>query len=102
MTGSSRQLLEQQVQPLVEQFLARRGLELSATKTQIVHIEDGFDSLYKFYYFGFNVRATDLQAFIGLRQLQKLDSVVKKRNDNYNYYNELLMNDDEMKYKTNE
>ena len=31
-------------------FLASRGLELSAAKTRIVHIDDGFDFL------GFNIR----------------------------------------------
>lgn len=45
-----------------------------------------FDSLYTFYYCGFNVRSTDLQAFIGLNQLDKLDSIVKARNTNYLRY----------------
>ena len=31
-----------------------------------------FNELYTFYYTGFNVRATDLQAFLGLNQLKKL------------------------------
>ena len=45
ITGSSRELLEEQVKPLVEQFLRERGLELSQEKTRITHIEDGFDFL---------------------------------------------------------
>lgn len=45
ITGRSRELLEQQVKPLVEAFLRERGLELSAEKTVITHIEDGFDFL---------------------------------------------------------
>jgi RNA-directed DNA polymerase len=45
ITASSRELLEHDVQPLVEQFLRERGLELSPTKTVITHIEDGFDFL---------------------------------------------------------
>jgi RNA-directed DNA polymerase len=45
ITGSSRELLEKQVQPLVEQFMQERGLELSPEKTRITHIEDGFDFL---------------------------------------------------------
>src|SRR6266849_5297177 len=45
MTGSSQALLEQEVKPLVEQFLRVRGLELSQTKTPITHIETGFDFL---------------------------------------------------------
>jgi RNA-directed DNA polymerase len=45
ITGSSKELLETQVKPLIEQFLAERGLELSQEKTTITHIEDGFDFL---------------------------------------------------------
>jgi CDP-6-deoxy-D-xylo-4-hexulose-3-dehydrase len=39
-----------------------------------------FDSLYNFYLPGFNLRSTDLQAFIGLRSINKLDDFSKKRN----------------------
>ena len=45
ITGASREVLEQQVRPLVERFLAERGLELSPDKTVITHIEQGFDFL---------------------------------------------------------
>jgi RNA-directed DNA polymerase len=45
ITGTSRLLLRYEVQPLVEQFLKERGLELSHEKTRITHIEDGFDFL---------------------------------------------------------
>src|SRR5262252_662346 len=45
LTGSSKELLEQQVNPLVEQFLKERGLELSPEKTVVTHIEQGFDFL---------------------------------------------------------
>jgi RNA-directed DNA polymerase len=50
ITGSSRELLETRVKPLVAGFLAKRGLVLSETKTSITHVEDGFDFL------GWNVR----------------------------------------------
>ena len=49
-----------------------------------------FESLYKFYYCGFNMRSTDLQAFIGISQLDKLPEIVKKRNENYKLYDSLL------------
>lgn len=45
ITGSSQELLESEVQPLVQAFLGERGLELSAEKTTITRIEDGFDFL---------------------------------------------------------
>jgi RNA-directed DNA polymerase len=43
VTGISRELLEQEVKPLVEQFMRERGLGLSQEKTVITHINDGFD-----------------------------------------------------------
>lgn len=49
-----------------------------------------FDALYTFYHSGFNLRATDLQAFIGLGQLNKVDSYCERRNKNYNLYHNLL------------
>jgi RNA-directed DNA polymerase len=45
IAGSSRELLEQEVKPVVEAFLRERGLTLSQEKTSITHIEDGFDFL---------------------------------------------------------
>src|SRR6202166_3561024 len=45
ITGKSKELLEGEVKPLVEQFLQERGLELSPTKTVITHVEHGFDFL---------------------------------------------------------
>ena len=45
ITGKSKEVLEQTVKPLVEQFMKERGLELSQEKTLITHIEDGFDFL---------------------------------------------------------
>jgi len=45
ITGSSKEILENEVKPLVEAFMAERGLELSPDKTYITPIEDGFDFL---------------------------------------------------------
>lgn len=45
ITSASRELLEAEVKPLVANFLAARGLELSQEKTRITHIADGFDFL---------------------------------------------------------
>jgi RNA-directed DNA polymerase len=50
ITGENKELLEQKVLPLLEEFMAERGLTLSPEKTVITHIDDGFDFL------GFNVR----------------------------------------------
>ena len=53
ITGNSKELLENEVKPCVEAFLAERGLELSTEKTLITHISEGFDFL------GQNVRKYD-------------------------------------------
>src|SRR4051794_35577943 len=45
ITGTSKDILRDQVQPLVAHFLHERGLELSHEKTRMTHIEDGFDFL---------------------------------------------------------
>lgn len=45
VTANSKELLEQEVQPWIEQFLSVRGVALSREKTQIVHIHQGFDFL---------------------------------------------------------
>jgi RNA-directed DNA polymerase len=45
ITGHSEELLRMTVKPLVESFLAERGLVLSSEKTLITHIEKGFDFL---------------------------------------------------------
>jgi RNA-directed DNA polymerase len=45
VTGRTKELLEQEVKPLIEEFLRERGLQLSAEKTIITHIEEGFDFL---------------------------------------------------------
>lgn len=45
ITGTSQDVLQEVVQPWVEDFLATRGLQLSRAKSKIVHIEEGFDFL---------------------------------------------------------
>ncbi|WP_273660237.1 reverse transcriptase domain-containing protein, partial [Pseudomonas aeruginosa] len=45
ITGVSPEVLEKEVKPWVEQFLAVRGLQLSLEKTRIAHIDQGFDFL---------------------------------------------------------
>jgi CDP-6-deoxy-D-xylo-4-hexulose-3-dehydrase len=53
---------------------------------------DEFNSFYTFYFAGFNLRSTDLQAFIGLGQIDKLDYICEERNKNYLTYLSLLDN----------
>jgi RNA-directed DNA polymerase len=45
ITGDSKEQLENEVRPLVEQFLQERGLMLSPEKTRVTHINEGLDFL---------------------------------------------------------
>jgi RNA-directed DNA polymerase len=45
VTGRSKALLEEEVKPLIEEFMRERGLTLSPEKTKITHIDEGFDFL---------------------------------------------------------
>lgn len=51
-----------------------------------------FEALYNFYLPGFNLRSTDLQAFIGLRAIDKLDNYADLRNKNFKYYLNAIKN----------
>ena len=84
ITGKSKELLEKEVKPLVENFLKERGLTLSVEKTKITHIEEGFDFL------GWNFRKYDgkllikpsrrnVQTFLqGIRETVKGNKTVKQ------------------------
>jgi RNA-directed DNA polymerase len=45
ITGASKEILVEEALPLVENFLADRGLSLSVEKTKVIHIDEGFDFL---------------------------------------------------------
>ena len=45
ITGSSKVLLREDIEPGVVEFMAKRGLSLSAEKTKLTDIEEGFDFL---------------------------------------------------------
>ncbi len=74
IAGSSKEVLEQEVKPVVEQFMRERGLSLSPEKTLITHIEDGFDFL------GQNVRKYQGKLLIkpSKESVQELSEKVRK------------------------
>jgi RNA-directed DNA polymerase len=45
ITGKSKRILEENIKPVVEEFLRERGLELSPEKTVITYIKNGFTFL---------------------------------------------------------
>lgn len=52
----------------------------------------GYDHKYVYSHFGYNLKATDLQASVGCAQLDKLPGFVEKRKNNHAYLKELLIN----------
>ena len=49
-----------------------------------------FSALYEFFVSGYNLRATEPQSMLGLEQLQKVDSMIGKRNKNFHIFKEKL------------
>lgn len=61
---------------------------------------DDFRNFYTFYYPGFNLRATDVQAFLGINQLKSLNTKNQKRYNNLVLYDSLIKNNYwKLKYK---
>lgn len=54
------------------------------------HGIDDFHSPFVFYESGFNVRSTDLNAFLGLRQIDKMEWLIQRRGENHQQYRELF------------
>ena len=50
----------------------------------------GYDHKYVYSHFGYNLKATDLQAAIGCAQLKKISGFTKRRQENFNYLKEQL------------
>lgn len=53
---------------------------------------DEFKSLYTFYYSGLNIRSTDFNANIGIRQLKKIKTISRIRHKNFTRYKKNLKN----------
>ena len=64
--------------------------EETAAKLALDNNIKDFDRLFTFYLPGLNVRATDLQANIGLNQVDKIDKFAKIRNENFLNFNDRL------------
>lgn len=52
--------------------------------TQFGELPKGYDHKYVYSHFGYNLKATDLQAAIGVEQLKKLESFCNRRRENFN------------------
>lgn len=86
ITSRTKEMLENEVKPLVVEFLKERGLTLSEEKTKITHIKGGFDFL------GWNIRkyggklltkpsTKNVQAFLDdIRDTVKANKQAKQEN----------------------
>jgi CDP-4-dehydro-6-deoxyglucose reductase, E1 len=57
---------------------------------QLGDLPKGYDHKYIYSHIGYNLKATDMQASLGLSQLQKIDGFVQARKDNFNYLTKKL------------
>lgn len=76
------------------------GAVVSNNKNTTTHIKylstqaKDDDSFYIHNEVGFNYRMTNVQAALGVAQMEKLEMFIKRKNDNYDYYCELLSDED--------
>jgi CDP-6-deoxy-D-xylo-4-hexulose-3-dehydrase len=55
-------------------------------------LPEGYDHKYTYSQLGYNLKATDMQAAIGLSQLKKLDGFIQKRRENWAFLNRGIQN----------
>jgi len=62
---------------------------------QLGELPEGYDHKYTYSHLGYNLKSGDIQAAIGLAQLDRLDSFIEKRRQNWNYLYKNMKNFEE-------
>ena len=57
---------------------------------QLGELPHGYDHKYTYSHIGYNLKLTDMQAAVGVAQLEKLDGFIARRKENFNYLLEQL------------
>jgi CDP-6-deoxy-D-xylo-4-hexulose-3-dehydrase len=61
---------------------------------QLGELPFGFDHKFTYSHIGYNLKASDMQAAVGLKQLDRIESFVSKRRENWNHLSNLLKDED--------
>lgn len=63
---------------------------------QLGDLPTGYDHKYTYSHLGYNLKLTDMQAAVGVAQLDKLDRFVAARRDNWSFYRQALADLDDV------
>jgi CDP-6-deoxy-D-xylo-4-hexulose-3-dehydrase len=63
-----------------------------AVYLRTIHEVSEFNSRYTFYYPGYNFRPTELSGALGIRQMLKIDEFIRKREQNFKFYQYYIKN----------
>jgi CDP-6-deoxy-D-xylo-4-hexulose-3-dehydrase len=66
------------------------GKRFTQPRSELGSLPDGWDDKYLYKRLGYNCAVSEMQAAVGLVQLDKLDGFVQRRRDTYNFYREQL------------